>query len=86
MFHGILQVLHDTFLPDHLLNLPLILHVEWIIVQLLDLPLSLKTLSPLTVLAFSENRREPRRVLYSSRQLWVLALKLLSQVRVSENL
>lgn len=60
VFHCILKVFHDSLLANHLLNLSLIINIEWVVVEPLNLPLPLYSLSSLLILAVAEDLCEPR--------------------------
>lgn len=86
MFHGILQVLHDPFLTYHVLDLPLVLDIERVVVESLNLALPVESFSPFAILSLVQHAGEPHRVFDGGCELWLLALKLLPQGRVPEDL
>lgn len=86
MLHRILKILHHALLPDHLLDLPLLLHVERIVVQPTNELLPLEPLALLPRNIIIHYLREPLGVLQGGCQLWVLALEFLTRRRGSEDL
>ena len=86
MFHGILQVLHDSLLSDHLLDLPLCLNIKHVVVESLNLPLSFYSFTLLAVLAVAEHAGKSAGVVNGRRQLRVLPLNLLANGRIAQDL
>lgn len=54
VFHSVLQILHDSFLADHLLYPSLVVNIEGIIVEAFNLPLSFDAFPSFPVLAIAE--------------------------------
>ena len=63
VLHGILQILHDPLLPNHLLDSGLSLDIKGVRVQTLNLPLTLLALPPLPVKVCVEELGKALRVL-----------------------
>ncbi len=63
MLHGVLQILHDAFLADNLLDPSLGIDIERVRIEQGDLALALVPLSPLPVEAVGEQPRKPLGVL-----------------------
>jgi hypothetical protein len=86
MLHGILQVLHDTLLTNHLLDPSLCLDVKWIFIQPLNSLLTLHPFPPLPVEAGVEQLSKPLGILQRVRHLGLLPLELRSQMCVAQDL
>lgn len=85
MLHGILKILHDTFLADHFRDTSLGLGVEWVLIEPGNLPLAVLAFSLLPAVALVEKLSEPLRVVEYGSKLGLLLLGLLSEPRVTEN-
>lgn len=85
MLHGILQVLHNPLLSDHLFNLLLRLDIKRILIQASQFPLTGLTLPLLPLNSLVIHLGEPLGVVEHGRELGLLMLGLGTQSRVTEN-
>ena len=76
MLHGILQILHDALLANHLLDPCLRLDVKGIGVELLNLTVSLRTFSAVPVGAFGPDPGEPLGIRQGGGELRALPAEL----------
>lgn len=86
VLHCALEVLHDTLLSDHFLNLVLVLNVKGIFIEPRYLTLAFNPFSLLAVETTTHGLRKGDRVVYYSRQVRILPLKLLSHAGASQYL
>lgn len=77
MFHGVLEVFHDALLPDNLLDACLCLNVEWVRVELCNLPLAVLALAAFPVVVVVEELGKQLRVVNHGSQLRLLTYSLL---------
>lgn len=85
LFHCVLQVLHDGFLPDQLLDSSLGLGVERIVDEPGDLPLS-RVRRGLPLLQLVPDLPETSCIIHRSRELGIPPLDVCPSLRVSQDL